>query len=175
VRFRLQPNILALLVVLPWALRSAWALTPVTVGVGPHGYDFLIGTWSCKNSVPSALEGPTTTTFVITRTTNGALSIHVTATGFDAMGYIVYDSKTKTWWNPSMLATGGYGSESSQQNGRKTVWIGLFTNPSSGKTLQVRDTYTFLNAKTYTDLYQANVAGTWKTQGNSTCTKTSGT
>lgn len=51
------------------------------------------------------------------------------------------------------------------------MWAGPFTDPSSGKTMQVRDTYTFTNAMTYTDLYQVDVKGTWKTEGNSTCTK----
>lgn len=70
-----------------------------------------------------------------------------------------------------MLANGGYGTESSQQTGKKTVWSGPFTDPATGKTVQVRDTYTFPNLTTYTDLYQANVGGTWKTEGNTTCTK----
>lgn len=101
----------------------------------------------------------------------GTLSVDVTAANFDAMGYIVYAFESKTWWNPSMLADGGYGIESSRQTGRKTTWTGSFADPPSGKTVQVRDTYTFLNATTYTDLYQADVNGTWKIEGNSTCRK----
>ena len=171
-QFRVAPFVAALLaILLPPAARSA--MSPAAIGVGPHGYDFLIGTWSCKNAAPSAMEGPGTTTAVISRTSTGALAFHGTGANFDAMGYIVYDPKTKTWWNPSTIASGGYGTESTRQTGMKTIWSGPFTNPSSAATLQVRDTYTFLNATTYTDLYQANVGGTWKTEGNSTCTKTS--
>lgn len=88
--------------------------------------------------------------------------------GREALAWL---EQTKTWWNPSMLANGGYGTESSQQTGKKTVWSGPFTDPATGKTVQVRDTYTFPNLTTYTDLYQANVGGTWKTEGNTTCTK----
>jgi hypothetical protein len=141
-----------------------------TMGVGPHGWDFLIGTWACKNSMPSAMGGPATTSVVIGRSINGALSVRVTGTGFDAVGYVVYAPKTKTWWNPSVVANGGYGTESTQQTGAKTVWSGPFVDPASGKTTQVRDTYTFTST-TYTDLYQVQVGGTWKTEGDSTCTK----
>jgi hypothetical protein len=117
------------------------------------------------------MEGPSTTTETFARSANGSLAIRLSGTGFDAMAYIVYVPKTKTWWNPSMLANGGYGTESSQQTGKKTVWSGPFTDPATGKTMQVRDTYTFPTLTTYTDLYQANVGGTWKTEGNTTCTK----
>lgn len=150
-------------------VRASFAAS--SIGVGPRGYDFLIGSWSCKNTAPSSLEGPSEIKATIARAAGGALSFHSGGTGFEAMGYIVYDAKTKTWWNPSMLATGAYGTESSRQTGKSTVWSGPFTDPTTGKTMQVRDTYTFPNATTYTDLYQANVGGTWKTEGNSTCTK----
>lgn len=149
----------------------AASVTPAAIGVGPNGYDFLIGTWSCRNSAPSTMEGPSQTTVTIARSAGGTLSVHVAAENFDAMGYIVYAIESKTWWNPSMLADGGYGTESSRQTGRRTVWTGSFTDPPAGKPVQVRDTYTFLNATTYTDLYQAYVNGTWKTEGNSTCRK----
>lgn len=168
-RGRLTAAAVALCAMLP--VRALSAVDTSTVGVGAHGYDFLIGTWSCKNVAPSAMEGPSTTTERFERAANGSLAIRLTGAGFDAMGYIVYAPKTKTWWNPSMLANGGYGTESSRETGKKTVWSGPFTDPATGRTVQVRDTYTFSNLTTYTDLYQANVGGQWKTEGNTTCTK----
>ena len=166
---------LVLLTAALFAMLTPAALsTPMSssaIGVGPHGYDFLIGTWSCKNSVPSAMGGPAATTVAIARSMNGTLSVHVSGSNFDVMGYVVYAPKTKTWWNPASSVSGGYGTESTQQTGKKSVWSGPFTDPSSGKTMQVRDTYTFTNPTTYTDLYQVEMNGSWKTEGNSTCTK----
>ncbi|HEX3672412.1 MAG TPA: hypothetical protein VHT92_11980 [Candidatus Cybelea sp.] len=169
-RYRLELALAAaVLCATPLPARASFAVS--SIGVGPHGYDFLIGTWSCKNTAPSALEGPSEVNATISRAANGALSFHSVGAAFEAMGYIVYVAKTKTWWNPSMLATGAYGTESSQGTGRTTMWSGPFTDPTTGKTMQVRDTYTFPSATTYTDLYQAKVGGTWKTEGNTTCTK----
>lgn len=151
--------------------QAASPMSSTTIGAGPHGYDFLIGTWSCKNSMPTELGGPAATTVTIGRLGTGSYTVHVTGANFDALGYTVYVAKTKTWWNPSATASGGYGTESSQQTGKKTVWSGPFTD-ASGKTVQQRDTYTWTNAGSFTDLYQVNVGGTWKTEGNTICTKT---
>lgn len=159
------------LLLLPCSVQAASSTAPSTVGAGPHGYDVLIGNWSCKNSVPSAMGGPATTTIAIARSVNGALSVHVSGANFSGMGYVVYAPKTKTWWNPSLLANGGYGTESTQQTGKKTVWQGPFTD-GSGKSMQIRDTYTFQSATSFTDLSQANTGGAWKTEANTTCTKT---
>ena len=160
--------VLAFLAAMPGVARSA--MSSSTAGVGPHGYDFLVGTWSCKNTMASALSGPGATTLTIERSPSGALAVHVSGAGFDAMGYVVYDAKTKMWWNPSAIANGGYGTESTKQTGKKTTWTGPFVD-STGKTMQQRDTYTWASATSYTDLFQVETGGTWKTEGNTTCTK----
>ena len=90
---------------------------------------------------------------------------------FDSLGYIVYDSKTKTWWTPGVLATGDYSTESTQQTGKKTVWNGTFYNAAMGKTVPIRDTFIQDSMTTYKDLSQAQIGGTWKTEGIITCTK----
>lgn len=161
--------ILAVLALVP-SIASA-AMSPSMVGVGSHGYDFLIGTWTCKNAMPSAMGGPATTTLNVARVANGSLSVHITGTNFDGMGYVVYAAKTKTWWNPSTLATGDYSTESTQQTGKKTVWTGPFNDVASGKTMEIRDTYTESSMSVFHDLSEAQIAGTWKTVGNTTCTK----
>src|SRR5579871_6652622 len=150
-RIRLALVVTALCVIAPAAAVAASPMAAADIGAGPHGYDFLIGTWTCKNSIPSPMGGPAQTTLVIANSVNGALSVHVTGSGFEALGFVVYAPKTKTWWNPSTSAGGGYGTESTRQTGKKTTWSGPFTDPSSGKTMQVRDTYTFTNPTTYTD------------------------
>ncbi|MBV8066687.1 MAG: hypothetical protein JO113_01835 [Candidatus Eremiobacteraeota bacterium] len=142
------------------------------VGVGAHGYDFMIGSWSCTNSVPSRLGGPSTSSFTISRSANGALFVHSTAENYDTASYVVYAPKTKTWWSPTSYADGSYNFESTRQTGAKTVWTGTLFDASSGKTTSIRDTFEFPNATTQTDLTQVETAGTWKTVANSTCKKT---
>lgn len=161
---------LAALAIFPSIARAS-AMAPSTVGVGPHGYDWLIGTWSCKNSMPSPMGGPAATTLRVSRATNGSLAVHVNGTNFDAVGYVTYAPKTKTWWNPSAISTGDSSTESSQQTGQKTVWTGPFYNAASGKTVPIRDTYTLESPTVYHDLSEAQLGGTWKTVGNITCTK----
>ena len=147
------------------------AFSPSMVGIGPHGYDWLIGTWTCKNAMPSAMGGPATTTLTVARSVNGSLSIHSGGDGFDTLGYVALAAKTKTWWNPTALADGDNSNESSQQTGKKTLWTGTFYDAESGKTMQIRDTYTVSSGSSFKDLSEAQVGGTWKTQANTTCMK----
>ena len=141
------------------------------VGVGAHGYDFMIGSWSCTNSAPSRLGGPSTSSFTISRSVNGALLVHSTAANYDTSSYVVYSAKTKTWWSPTAYADGSYNFESTKQTGAKSVWTGTLFDAASGTTNPIRDTFTFPNPTTQTDVTQVQVGGTWKTEANSTCTK----
>ena len=118
------------------------------------------------------MGGPASTTLTFSRSNAGsALFIRVTGKNFDGTSYLAYESKTKTWWNPSALADGGYADESTTDTGKKTVWTGSFFNAASGKTLQVRDTYAMPSLAKYIDLGEYQSGGTWKTQYNTTCTK----
>jgi hypothetical protein len=141
------------------------------VGVGPHGYDFMIGSWSCTNTIPSHLGGPTTSKFTISRSANGALFVRSTAMNYDTASYVVYSPKTKTWWSPTAYGDGSYNTESTKQTGAKTVWSGTLYDAASGETNPIRDTFTFTNPTTQLDLTQVQVGGTWKTEANTTCTK----
>jgi hypothetical protein len=161
--------VLLALALAPSIARSQSSMSPAMVGVGAHGYDWLIGTWTCKNPTPSAMSGPAVTTLTVARNGAGALSVHTTGTNFDGLGYVVYAAKTKTWWNPSVLATGDYSTESSQQTGKKTLWAGTYY--SAGKSNAIRDTYTMTTMTSFKDLSEAQVNGAWKTEANSTCTK----
>jgi hypothetical protein len=161
--------VLAVLALAPCVAQSQ--SNPMAVGVGPHGYDFLIGTWSCTNSMPSRMGGPSSTTLTFARSAAGSISVHVTGTNFDALGYAGYTAKTKTWWNPSAVGNGDYSTESSQQTGKKTVWTGQYFDGSTGKATPIRDTYTIDSLSVYKDLSEARIGGTWKTQAKTTCTK----
>ena len=166
---RLFLLILPLLV--PGMASADSAMKPATIGVGPHGYDWLIGTWTCTNSMPSAMSGPATTTLVAMKPADGAVGFHVTGKGFDGAGYIAYDAKTKTWSNPIALGNGAAGLETSRQTGAKTMWTGMFMDPSSGKHTGIRDTYTMSGMNEYYDVTEINEGGTWKTVAKTTCKK----
>jgi len=150
--------------------QSATPMSMGAIGVGPHGYDFLAGTWTCKNSMPSAMSGPATTTVSIARMPGGTLMFHATGTNFAGMGYVAYSGKTKMWSNPAAYSDGGFGNETSVGTGKKNVWTGPITD-GSGKTMQQRDTYAWMSMNSYTDLYQVEMGGSWKTEGNSICTR----
>jgi hypothetical protein len=166
----LTPLALTVLTLAPCA-APAQTMSLSMVGVGPHGYDFMIGSWSCTNSVPSHMGGPSTSSFTISRSANGALFIRTTAANYETASYAVYSAKTKTWWSPTAYADGSYNIESTRQTGAKSVWTGTFFDAASGKTTPIRDTFAFPNTTTQTDLTQVEIGGTWKTEADSTCTK----
>lgn len=158
--------VLTAFVLVPCAVRSQ-TMNPSTIGVGPNGFDWAVGTWSCTNSMPSAMGGPSSQTLTITKTNNGALMYHATGANFDNTWYNVYMPKSKSWVSPFILADGSY--ESTSQTGAKIVWTGTASD-ATGKTMQVRDTNVFAGSK-YTDLGEFQSGGTWKPQYNVSCTK----
>lgn len=164
--------LLAIAVVLaaiaPSAARSADAST--SYGVGPHGYDWQIGTWSCLNSTPSVESGPAHQTMTVTKAENGAIVFHTIGTNFDFTSYDVYVPGKKMWLGPYSGSDGTYGNESTSETGKKVVWVGSTYFPDTGKTMPTRDTYVNSAGK-YTDLGEINSGGVWKKQYVLTCTK----
>lgn len=155
-------------ILVPSAL-GAQTISPSTVGVGPNGFDFAVGTWSCTNAMPSAMGGPNTQTLAVTKTGSGAIMYHATGTNFDNTWYNVYMPATKSWTSPFILADGSYGTESTTQTGAKIVWTGTATD-QAGKNMRVRDTNTFTSTQ-YIDLGEYQSGGAWKPQYKVTCTK----
>jgi hypothetical protein len=151
------------------AQPTAWS--PSMVGVGPHGYDWMIGRWSCTNSMPSPMGGPSTSMSTVTASNGGGVFFRNTGKNFDNSYYAVYVSKTKAWLSPFIFGDGSYGSESTTRTGKKIVWTGSVFDTASGKTMQVRDTDVMLSATKYTDLGEYQSGGIWKAQYNLTCTK----
>lgn len=142
-----------------------------TYGVGPHGYDWQIGTWSCTNPTPSAMSGPAHQTETFSKTNGGAILFHTTGTNYDFSAYNVYVPSKKMWINPYSGADGTYGSESTSQTGKKIVWVGSTYFPELGKIVPTRDTYVNSPNKV-TDLGELSSGGVWKEQYNITCTRT---
>ena len=162
---------LASLLLSPCVAGAQSAMGSSQYGVGPHGWDYWIGTWTCKNSMASSVSGPSTTTLTVGPSSVGAsLYFRGKGQGFDQFGYISYSGKTKTWWNPVAFADGSYSFESTMQIGKKATWTGTYYNAASGTTAQERDTYVLYPGR-FTDLNETKSGGAWKTTGNTTCTK----
>jgi hypothetical protein len=165
--------IVALLMVAPLASEAqSTATTPATIGVGAHGNDWMIGTWSCVNTMPSPIGGPASSTLTFASSGSpGSLLFRSSGAKFDATGYLVYVPATKTWLNPFTIADGSYGRESTTQTGKKIVYTGTFYNEATAKTMVTRDTYTTESLTKQTDLGEYQVGGAWKALYNTTCTK----
>lgn len=161
--------LLSLLVISPSAISAQTSVS--SINVGPHGNDYLIGTWTCRNSMPSTLGGPSVITFTASRSSTSSPDIYTRATGagFDGSGYLHYDSKTQTWWSPATMASGAAVNESSRQTGKTTVWTGTITDASG--TNPIRDTYVQTVMSSYSDTTEIQRGGTWKTVAKIVCTK----
>ena len=156
--------------VAPFGARAG-TTTAQSMGAGPHGYDWLVGTWSCTNSIPSPGGGPKTSTFTSSLTDSGAVLIRVKGAHFDETAYIAYAPKTKSWSVPSAFSDGSYELETSTQSGPKVVFAGTYY-PASGASMKVRDTFTEPSTTKETDLGEFQAGGSWKTLYNISCTKT---
>lgn len=162
-------GILAFVLIVPLAAR---AMEPAAAGVGVHGYDWLIGTWTCTDNAGQSIGGPSTQTMQVTNSNGVGLAVRVSGAGFERSGYIAYDAGTGTWWQPFSYPTGNYYAESTKQTGAKTVWLGTYTDVSSGKTFSVRDTFTVVSPTEFQDVGQFHSGAGWNTGFDGTCRKT---
>ncbi len=158
----------AALVLIPSIARSQ--TIPSTVGAGPHGFDWQVGTWSCTNGMSAtSLGGPSNQTETVSRTSAGAILFHVTGNNYDASAYNVYVPAKKMWVSPLSVADGTYATESTMQSGKKIVWTGTAVD-AAGKTTQIRDTMVYGNAS-YSDLGESLLAGAWKKEYKVNCAR----
>jgi len=143
------------------------------IGVGAHGYDWTVGTWSCVNSMPSPKADPNTKSVLkVTKSgVAGAMLTRESAKGFELSSYTAYVPKTKTWWNPAAFADGSYQIESTTETGKKIIWNGSYFNAASKTTTRVRDTFTTWLPAKMTDLGEAQSTGAWKRTYFITCTR----
>jgi hypothetical protein len=141
------------------------------VGAGPTGYDWLVGTWSCKNSMqPSKLGALSSASVTAAKLRDGSIALHTSSPNGDVTVYYAYVPSTKMWYSPFVDSGGNYGYESTQQSGKAVLWVGTFYL-TNGSTTAIRDTYTMLGMSKYYDLSEAKAGGTWKTVAKTTCTK----
>lgn len=147
------------------------AMSTSAVGAGPNGYDFMVGTWSCTNTMtPSKLGALQSSSLSITKLQDGSLAIHTMSPNGDVTAYNAYLPKTKTWYAPFSDSGGNYGTETTQQTGKTIRWVGEFYT-TDGATTPIRDTFTMLSMAKQYDLSEAKVGGAWKVVAKTTCTK----
>ena len=147
---------------------ATWAQTmPLSMyGVGPHGFDWALGTWACRSTSHISRA-----TLKVTRTSGGALFYRSSGENFDNSWYAVYLLKTKTWVAPFIVSDGSYGTESTTQTGKQIVWTGTAYFADSGKTLPIRDT-NVNGSNTYADVGEVRSNGAWKTEYSVSCMRT---
>lgn len=163
---------LVFLVALPRASLAQSSAVPAMAGSGSSAMDWLIGTWNCSSNLPpSAMSGPAKTTLTVSRNqASGGLALHLSGAGLDASGYLSYDPKTQTWWNPVSVGNGFATNESTKQTGATTVWTGSAVG--SMGSLPMRDTYEQPDSSTYVDTTEMQIGGAWTTISKITCKKT---
>jgi hypothetical protein len=155
----------------PSAVSAQSSMMMSGSAMAPHAYDWMLGTWTCTNTIPTALSGPATQKLVATRSIMpGVIVWRYTAANFDQYGFISYNAKTKTWWSSWAYPSGTTGNESSKQGGTKSMWAGMIYDVS-GKPFAIRDTYTVYSATKFNDVGEDQSNGTWKPGYNGTCTK----
>ncbi len=155
----------------PGAVSAQSSMMMSNAGTGPHAFDWLIGRWICKNTIPSALAGPAVQTLTATRSVvPGSIVWRYTGTNYDQYGFFTYSATTKTWWSSWAYPGGSTGNESTNQTGPKTMWTGTIFD-ASGKPFSIRDTYTIYGPTKFNDSGEDNSSGTWRPGYNGTCTK----
>ena len=158
----------------PSLAGPAWGDTPMSVsavGAGPHGYDYMVGKWSCTNPMAaSELGALASTTITAAKVKDGNIIIRTASPNGDVTAYNAYVPKTKTWTAPFADSGGKYGSESTQQTGKTIQWVGTFYD-TDGTATPIRDTFTMLSMTKQVDVGEAKMGGAWKVTAKTTCTK----
>ena len=153
------------------AVGASNAMSMSAVGAGPAGYDYLVGTWSCKNTMAASKLGALpSSSLTATKLKDGSILIRTASPNGDVTAYNTYLPSSKTWFSPYADSGGYYGYESTQQSGKSIRWTGIFYSPSGGAT-PICDTYTMLAMTKQYDLSEAKVGGSWKVTARTTCTK----
>jgi hypothetical protein len=174
---------LALLCLRPCAALSQATPMPTTmIGVGSHGYDFLIGHWNCTNSTTSPLGGsrapfglpnaPPAFSVVYRAEVDGSLSwvLSVNSTPNQSVGELRYASGARTWSLSYTFPSGGYGEQMTHDTGQKIVWTGAEWDANK-RMMNSRDTWTFSSSTILNDLGEYQADRTWFATARITCTK----
>lgn len=153
------------------ALADTAMMTVASVGAGPHGYDWMVGTWSCNNTMqPTELGALASTTQTASKVKDGSIMVRTASPNGDVTSYSSYSAKTRTWYSPFADSGGKYGSETTQGTGKTIRWVGTFYD-TNGTMTPIRDTFTMLSMTKQYDVGEAKIGGVWKATAKTTCTK----
>lgn len=142
------------------------------IGTGPHAYDWVIGTWSCTNTMPSGKAAPASQVTGTRSDTTNSIVLHFTGKDSDQYAFLSYEAPSRTWWFSSALPGGDMANESSTMAGKETVvFHGSYFNASKGTHFHIGDTVTLYSATKYTDQSADDSKGSMRTSNTSTCTK----
>jgi len=161
------------------AVPAAAQPTPMPldmIGVGPHGYDFMIGRWDCTEAAAMLGKRPVAWAMKVQMVGDGSLLQVMSSNGFGIwVQPLRYISETKTW-SISEANEGGniIYSQTTQDTGQKTLWIGWELSGSQDippHKIYARDTWTFPSLDEFLDATerQTGARGTWEAWQNSTC------
>lgn len=88
----------------PAAVCAQSSMMMSGAGTGPHAYEWMLGTWTCQNAIPSALAGPAVQTLTATRgNIAGTIVWRYTGTDYDQYGFLAYAPKTKRGGSPGPI------------------------------------------------------------------------
>ena len=153
------------------AFAIAFAPAAAPAAAGEHDYDWLVGTWTCINSMPSPIGGPAKQAMTVAPSYAQGFFVRITGHDFERSGYIGYAAKTHRWWNPFSYPNGNHAVESTTQRGAKTTWEGPYVDVGTGTTFEVRDIYTVSSPTRFTEVGQYRSGDAWHTGFSGTCTK----
>lgn len=181
-------------------LRAAADPTPMPltmIGVGPHGYDFLVGHWKCVGNI-TLPSGQVVRQISIDDSyragAGGSISLDESGSGvligreqtdkngptdsapttesikYTRTGRLRYAAETQKWSMTFAVPTGAIGQESTRDTGENAVWTGSEVR-ADGSPFNIRDTVMFSGPSSYVDKSELQVGQTWLVLGNVTCSK----
>jgi hypothetical protein len=161
---------LVFLVALTFApARSQTSLA--NIGVGAHGLDFLIGTWTCTYP-HAAPDEPKVATMTVSRgVVPGTLFYRDISRNWEATGLEAYNAKSKSWSDATSFFDATSERVTTTDTGGTQVYTGWYVG-ASGKRYNVRVAYVVRNLTTFTGEGESQTdAGVWKKSWSETCAK----
>jgi hypothetical protein len=166
------------------------------IGVGPHGYDLLIGHWKCAGSMTSpsgqSIHLTSTSSIEYRGEADGSISWVAlgsgTHVGLKAIsdttfrwppeshewspqtGGLRYTAETQKWSISYANHDGISGEESTRDTGQEAVWTGSELS-IEGSPTHIRDTMAFSSPTSYVDKSEYQLGRSWLIWGNVTCSK----
>jgi hypothetical protein len=195
-------SVLVTIAFVPCVVRADPTPMPLDqIGVGPHGYDFMIGRWRCTYT--SNVDKYSGHMFIYAHRSslNDAVELDWQSPFVQTVEYLQFDPSTATWFGTIALKS-GQGVVSTSDAGSKSVWTGpatyaqgaLYGTSTEARQLRptdptaavhpvhpgpffpqghdlIRWTWTFASPRDLTNLLEEQIQGTWNPDGVAVCAK----